>query len=579
MDLSPRLLGPDGQPHVRPTTASLKTASLKAEIARPMFGSVRSPVTGYPADGLTPARLGAILREADAGEPVRYLELLEFAEERDPHYAGVMATRRRSVTQLPILVEPASDAPEDEADAETVRAWLKRDELADELFDILDCLPKGFSFTEIVWDNPGGVWEPARLVRRDPRWFRFARDDLETPVMLADSGAELALPPAKFVHARIGAKSGLPLRAGLGRIALWSYLFKKFTERDAQIFIQTYGQPLRVGKFGPGASEADKDTLFRAVANIAGDCAAIIPEAMTIEFIQSGQLSATGGLYTDRLNWIDQQVSKLVLGQTATTDAVTGGLGSGKEHRQVQEDIERADARALAAILNRDLIRPWFRLNRGAAFNRFPRLKIERPEEEDLKALAEALSPFIDRGLRVPENWVRDKFGVPEPQGDEAVLGPAAGPDSGPDSGGDTPPGDPAPDPAAAGRALKRKRAVFKGGAPLARGKTAPEAEGAPRGKNRGVLTMAAEGPVGAPDLMALLADRMAVEAGDAVGSMMLKVEAMVDAAGSMEELSAMLVAGFGEVDDAALRAALGRGFVAAFLAGRAAAEGDSAGG
>ena len=95
-----------------------------------------------------------------------------------------------------------------------------------------------------------------------------------------------------------------------------------------------------------------------------GDCAAIVPESMMIEFVQAANLGAMK-LYEERCDWLDKQTSKLVLGQTATTDAVTGGLGSGKEHREVQEDIERADASQLSAILNRDLIRPWVQLEFG----------------------------------------------------------------------------------------------------------------------------------------------------------------------------------------------------------------------
>lgn len=37
---------------------------------------------------------------------------------------------------------------------------------------------------------------------------------------------------------------------------------------------------LRIGKWGTGASEEDKKTLFRAVSNIAGDMAAVIPDTM-----------------------------------------------------------------------------------------------------------------------------------------------------------------------------------------------------------------------------------------------------------------------------------------------------------
>lgn len=340
----------------------VQRTALRQEVAVPTTAGLRNPMSGYPGDGLNPVRLAAILRAADMGEATQYLELAETIEERDLHYAGVLGTRRRSVSQLDVTVEAASDSAEDVARADRVRQWLKRDDLADEMFDVLDCIGKGISFTEIIWDSSEGQWQPARLEWRDPRWFGVRRDDLKTPVMRSVAGGDEPLPAFKFIVAQIRAKSGLPLRSGLSRIAMWAYMFKKFAERDWAVFTQTYGQPLRLGKWGAGASEADKETLYRAVANIAGDCAAIVPESMAIEFVETGTVSATGELYERRADWLDKQISKAVLGQTSTTDAEIGGLGSGKEHREVQEDIERSDAKAVAAILNRDLIRPWMQL-------------------------------------------------------------------------------------------------------------------------------------------------------------------------------------------------------------------------
>ena len=353
---------------------------LRSEIAGASIGGVRSPISGYQADGLNPVRLASILRSADQGDPLAFLELAETIEERDPHYLGVLGTRRRSVSQVEITIDAASDSAEDEAIAQSIRDWVKRDELQDELFDILDCIGKGYSFTEIVWDTSEGQWQPARLEYRDPRWFRFDRETLRSPVLL-DTQGEVPLEPFKFIFASIKAKSGLTLRSGLARVAAWGWMFKAYTQRDWAIFSQTYGQPVRIGKFGPGASDQDKATLFRAVANIAGDCAAIIPESMQIEFIESSNVGAAHQLYKERADWLDQQISKAVLGQTSTTDAVVGGLGSGKEHRQVQKDIQQADCRALSAILNRDLIRPWVQLNHGPQ-KAYPRLKIEEVEQE-----------------------------------------------------------------------------------------------------------------------------------------------------------------------------------------------------
>ena len=287
----------------------IRREALTEEVAGPTLGGVRSPISGYPADGLNPERLANILREADMGEPVRYLELAETIEERDPHYLGVMGTRRRSVAQLDITVEAGSDDPEDEKIAQMVRDYVDRDELAGQIFDILDCIPKGFSATEVVYEMSEGQYLP-RLVHRDPRYFRFDRRDLATPMLLGEGGEYLPLDPGHFIFATMKAKSGLPLRSGLSRVAAWGYMFKQFTLRDWAIFTQTFGQPVRLGKYGAGASKEDKSTLFRAVSNIAGDCAAIIPESMTIEFIEAGNVGASHTLYKERADWIDQQISK-----------------------------------------------------------------------------------------------------------------------------------------------------------------------------------------------------------------------------------------------------------------------------
>lgn len=531
----------------------VRRQQLTEEVAAPTIGGVRSPITGYPADGLNPLRLAAILREADQGDPVRYLELAETIEERDPHYLGVLGTRRRSVSQIDITVEAASDDPRDQDIAQMIRDWLKRDELNEEVFDILDTIGKGYSFTEIIWETSEGQWRPARLEWRDPRWFRFARHDLATPLMLDDHGQEVALPAFKFIFSQIKAKSGLSLRSGLARVATWGWMFKAYTQRDWAIFTQTYGQPLRIGKYGAGASDRDKETIFRAVANIAGDCAAIIPDSMSIDFIEAKSLGSSTEHYEKRADWLDKQISKAVLGQTATTDAVTGGLGSGKEHREVQEDIERADARALAAILNRDLIRPWVDLEYGPQ-SAYPRLVIARAEQEDLAAFSSALAPLVQVGLRVRQAEVRSKFGLSDPEEGDDILAPTAS---------SAPKADPLADEDASGSAVKY---------PL---KGLPASE-------RGTATLQAEprsaALSGSPDPVDPMSDRLAREAGDGMEAMLAQIEVMLQAANSLPEFQAMLQAGFPELDESALAQVMAKAIAAAHGAGRAAVEEESIG-
>lgn len=524
----------------------IERAALTQEVAAPRVGSMLSPAAGYPADGLNPMRLAAILRAADLGEPRQFLELAETIEERDPHYHGVMAVRKRSVAGLDITVEAGSSDPEDERIAQMVRDYIDRDELSGELFAILDCLGKGYSGTEVVYELSEGQYRP-RLIPRDPRIFRFDRNDLETPMRFNGSGQLLPLEPGHFIWATIKAKSGLAVRSGLARVAAWGWMFKMFTQRDWAIFTQTYGQPVRIGKFATGASQEDKDTLYNAVANIAGDCAAIIPESMTMEFIEAGNVGAAHQLYKERCDWLDQQISKAVLGQTSTTDAVVGGLGSGKEHREVQQDIEKADAKALAAILNRDLIRVWVQLEFGPR-KVYPRIRIGRSEQEDLKALAEALVPFIDRGMEVDMADLRERFSLPEPKADAKLMRPQ--------SANAVPPvpGEPK-------SIIKREPAVFKRVEPQTGVQAHLQAEDALAGKKSGVSPETA------------LTDRMMAETAAPMGAIMAKVEAMVGAATSFDELRQMLAEGFPDIDVTGLADVLGMGLLAAHAGGRVAAH------
>lgn len=406
----------------------LRRDVLTREVAAPTLAGVRQPEAGYPADGLTPVRLANILRTADQGDPLAYLELAEQIEERDLHYLGVLGTRKRAVTQIEVTVEAASDDAEDVDIADMVRDWIDRDELADEMFDMLDAIGKHSSFTEIIWDMSEGQWQPARLEWRDPRFFTFDRRDRTTPMLRGGedgNGADAPLPPFKFIHHRVKAKSGLPMRSGLARAVAWAWMFKAYTLRDWAIFAQTYGQPVRIGKFDSNASREDRMTLWRAVANIAGDCAAIIPQGMDIQFVESGNVGAGSDLYERRADWFDKQVSKAVLGQTGTTDAKQGGLGDGgnKVHGEVKKDIKKSDGRGLAATLNRDLVRPWVDLARGPR-KAYPRVRIEEREPEDLAGLSNALGVLVPLGLKVQQSEVRDKLGLSDPDKDSDLLQP-----------------------------------------------------------------------------------------------------------------------------------------------------------
>ena len=235
------------------------------------------------------------------------------------------------------------------------------------------------------------------------------------------------LAPFKFIVHFAKAKAGLPIRGGLARAAGWAYLFKNYVLKDWVTFAEVFGQPLRLGKYGPGATETDKQALLSAVANIGTDAAAIIPESMLIEFVET---RGAGGaeLYERFCEYLDAQVSKAVLGQTLTTEMPREGGGSraaAQVHDAVRRDIMESDARRLGATLARDLVRPIVDLNLGPQ-RRYPRIALGLSDDNDVKLFADMVAELADRGLRVGQRAVLRRLGLPEAAAGEPLLEPAA---------------------------------------------------------------------------------------------------------------------------------------------------------
>lgn len=389
---------------------------LTTEESGPTLAGVRQIVGDHPWQGMTPYRLGQVMRAAEEGDADAYLSVAEEIEEKDLHYRAVISTRKLQVSQLPVTIEAASDEAADQEDADFVREHLvDTDVVANYLFDQLDGIGKGYSVGEIIWRTDGGLWLPARIEWRDPRWFEFDRVDGRTLKLkggAAGIGPAEPLKPFGYVTHVHKTKSGLPIRGGLARPAAWLILFKVFDVKSWVEFLEGFGQPVRLGKYKPGASPEDKATLLRAVRSMWKDSAAIIPEGMVIEWLEA---KATGNttLQQDFADWVDRQVSKLVLGQTGTTD--TGQhVGTAQAHVTTKEDIERDDGRQGANSLNICLVRPMIDLNRGPR-RRYPRLKIERPDATDLKLYMDTVKTFVELGGEVEQSVVRDKLGLPDP--------------------------------------------------------------------------------------------------------------------------------------------------------------------
>ena len=289
---------------------------------------------------------------------------------------------------------------------------------------MLDALGKGFSQIELIWGRGKRTWWIEEFIHRDPRFFMFDRDTGREVRLIdeRDMVDGLALEPFKWISHKAKLKSGLVGRGGLARLVAFGWMCKSYTVKDWIAFVETYGLPLRLGRYGASATADDVETLFTAVANIGTDAAAVLPESMRIDFEQ-----VAGGpgndIFEKLARWVDEQTSKAVLGQTMTSDNGSS-MAQAQVHNEVRHDVAQSDARSVSGTLNRDLVKPYVDLNYGVQ-ERYPRLSIVVEEVEDTDMIMKNAFRMISQGLRVKQSELRSKLGFSEPDDDDEVIGGA----------------------------------------------------------------------------------------------------------------------------------------------------------
>jgi len=404
------ILGPDGQP--------IEVPLLTGEIAAPeMFGQ-RALVYYTEATGLTPERLAEILKSANHGLARPYLTLAIDMEERYLHYASQLQTRRLALDGVTISVTAPKGCNARAVDL--VQSVVDAPIFRDMVMDLQDGLSKGYSVIEPVWEFQNGALRPVQHCHRDPRYFRYDMVGLTTLHLLDESGLPgLEIKPPYFVKHEPKVRAGIPVRRGLARVAAWAFMIQSYALQDWAAFCEIYGIPLRLGKYGPSATLADKRVLLNAVRSIGNDAAAIIPASMEMEF---KEVSGTRGeqVFGNLIDYVDRKVSLAVIGQTMTAENGSS-LGQAKVHNEVRHDIQRSDARQTAATLNRDLIEPLVAMNFGPQ-DVYPQVQLEIAESEDLKALGDFLKSVVPLGLKVGQGYVRKKASIPDPDDDDELL-------------------------------------------------------------------------------------------------------------------------------------------------------------
>ncbi len=487
-------------------------------------GQLKREFAEHPTKGLTPARLYQILEGAEQGDLQAQSDLFEDMEEKDPQIGADMLKRRQMAAELEWQILPPDNASAQEKKAvEHAKEVFASLEVEDLVLDLGTGLGHGWANLELSWQRDGALRYIEQPTLRPHSWFRLHPED-QTVITLRDmspTGAELW--PLGWVQHRHRARPGYVARSGLHRMLAWPYLFQNYAMGDLAQLLEIYGMPARLGKYPKNATAKEKATLLRAVVAMGKDAAGIIPEGMSIDFLEAAQGSAD--LYLAMMNWCERSKARVILGGTLTsgTGEGTNTNALGNVHERGQNSLIRSDVRQYCSSTRKSILWPMAALNFGITDpNRAPRFWLDMGETEDFQVLANTLPTFVDMGARIPVSWLHEKSGIPEAGDDEEILKPKP---QAPMMG-----------------ALRQPALAALSAAKATRPATPADA----------------------------IAARLAREGDPHVAAWLERIEAMLENATSLAEFREMLLAAQAELGEDELAALIGSGLSAAELAGRA---------
>lgn len=254
----------------------------------------------------------------------------------DTHLSSVLD--KRALAVLSSDIEFRRNGKPDETVNEQIRSpWFRR-----LIKDVLDAKFWGFTLCQFYRN---GEWTDYDLIPRkhaDPvrRLIMCRQTDITGTSW--DEYADLLF---------VGNKDDLGL---LAKAAPW-VIYKRNTTADWAQFSEIFGMPIREYTYETDDDEARRRTVEDAQGT--GSLAVLVhSKDSTLELKESGNKTGSADLYERLCERCNSEISKLILGNTLTTEASNKGTHAlGTVHKKVEDNVAQADRRFILDVLNYDM--------------------------------------------------------------------------------------------------------------------------------------------------------------------------------------------------------------------------------
>ena len=394
---------------------------------------------------LTPRRVRDIIMRAEtAGEVADLYDVYERMETTDTRYGGLVSQLKSGVAGMPLKVVAAEGASEAEralADdyANVMAEALNGIDVHSLVKALCDPYFVGAKLYQVRWemvDYPYDrkLWLPKQVAPVEGKYLSVSKQrkgdeygSLKVRTKGTVEGRRLeSLPFGSHFLLEDGYAHDRYERLGVARKCLPWYMGIQFVQTWWIQYVESYGAPIRIGRYPVGADKKAKMDMERFLQVLGRNGYALFPAEMELQLVEANR-QGTITTYGDFIRKGHEEYAIAILGQADTV----GDKRNGSYARAAVMNSIRYEIIQNVAKLVEKGFREFAKLVMGANYGQenvnvrlLPRVTPVVVSPQEMKVKADTAILAQDNGISVPEAyWYEQILGVGKPRdGENAVM-------------------------------------------------------------------------------------------------------------------------------------------------------------
>lgn len=318
----------------------------------------------------------------------------------DTHLTSVIEKRKNAVLCSKIEFRK-NGKPDEKVNEQIASPWFRK-----LVADILDAPIWGFTLCQF---HKIGEWVNYDLIPRkhaDPVRRIILRHQTDITGIPWDEYPDLLF---------VGSEDELGL---LAKAAPW-VIYKRNTTADWAQFSEVFGMPIQEYIYDTN----DDDARQRAIndAANAGSLAVFVHSKETeLQLREAGNKTGSADVYERLCERCNNEISKLILGNTLTTESSENGTQAlGTVHKKVEDQIAESDRRYILDVLNYDMTEIFAAMGIDTTGGEFC---FPDPKKVDANTKMSILSQLRNTfNLPIDDDYLYEEFGIDKPKNYEQL--------------------------------------------------------------------------------------------------------------------------------------------------------------